>query len=144
MPEALPTLQQLQRKEITLGIVSNAQFNTPLMFPALLGHNHISLGFDGALCTWSYKSGEVKPSRSIFQRIVERLEYDYGIPPDKAMYVGNDMLNDVWAASQCGLKTALFAGDQRSLQLRKDHPECVNLKPNIIITKLPQLLEIFV
>jgi len=33
----------------------------------------------------------------------------------KTLYVGNDMLNDIWTATEAGCRTVLFAGDQRSL-----------------------------
>ncbi len=42
--------------------------------------------------------------------------------------------------AQLGLKTALFAGDQRSLRLREHDPRCSTLEPDLIITKLSQLL----
>jgi putative hydrolase of the HAD superfamily len=70
---------------------------------------------------------------------VERLHQQYGILPEDTLYVGNDMLNDIWPAAQCGLKTSLFAGDQRSLRLRETDPRCSDLEPDVIITKLSQL-----
>jgi putative hydrolase of the HAD superfamily len=60
----------------------------------------------------------------------------------ETLYVGNDMLNDVWTASQCGLKTALFAGDKRSLRLREDDARCAALQPDVIVTSLSQILDI--
>ena len=42
-----------------------------------------------------------------------------GVAPGEVLYVGNDMLNDVYAAGQVGFRTALFAGDQRSLRMRQ-------------------------
>lgn len=41
-----------------------------------------------------------------------------GIESSQTLYVGNDMLNDIYPAQQLGLKTAFFAGDQRSLRKR--------------------------
>lgn len=142
MPETLSTLQKLRQEQFMLGIVSNAQFYTPLMFPALLGKTHKELEFEPNLCAWSYQIRELKPSTKMFQGVVEHLEQAYGITPQETLYVGNDMLNDVWAASQYGLKTALFAGDQRSLRLRKNDMRCVELEPDVIITKLFQLLKV--
>jgi hypothetical protein len=37
--------------------------------------------------------------------------------------------------------TALFAGDRRSLRLRKDDPSCRLLTPDLVITDLGQLIE---
>jgi putative hydrolase of the HAD superfamily len=63
------------------------------------------------------------------------------IPPSEAIYVGNDMLNDVWAASQAGFRTAWFAGDARSCRRREDDPRCRSLRPDLVLTSLLQLLE---
>jgi len=51
------------------------------------------------------------------------------------------MLNDIYPANAIGFQTALFAGDQRSLRLRTDDPRCVNLKPDLVLTDLAQLLK---
>ena len=55
------------------------------------------------------------------------------------LYLGNDMLNDIWAAAQVGFRTALFAGDARSLRLREDREEIGDISPNAVITELKQL-----
>ena len=70
---------------------------------------------------------------------MQHLQHQYGISPEETLYVGNDKLNDIWPAAQLGLKTALFAGDQRSLRLREDDTRCSDLEPDLIITKLSQL-----
>ena len=62
------------------------------------------------------------------------------IPKDSVLYVGNDMLNDIFPAQKEGFKTGLFAGDVRSLRLRSDEPVCENLSADIVITDLVQLL----
>ena len=142
MPDMEETLQGLQEKELLLGIVSNAQFYTLLMFPAFFGKTHQALGFASDLCAWSFEIGEAKPSTRMFLGILAHLDRIWGITLAETLYVGNDMLNDIWTASQCGLKTALFAGDQRSLRLHEDDPRCIGLEPDAIITKLSQLLQI--
>jgi putative hydrolase of the HAD superfamily len=111
------------------------------MFPAFMGKTHAELGFDPDLCAWSFQLLEAKPSVNLFRGVVERLQHSYNIAPEEALYVGNDMLNDIWPAAQLGLKTALFAGDQRSLRLRENDPRCSGLEPDIIITKLLQFSE---
>ena len=62
-----------------------------------------------------------------------------GIDPTRTLYVGNDMLNDVYAAHEAGFKTVLFAGDRRSLRLRKDRPEVADLSPDRVVTSLDQI-----
>jgi len=64
-----------------------------------------------------------------------------GIMPGNVLYVGNDMLNDIYTAHNSGFQTCLFAGDRRSLRLRTDRPECASLKPDAIIKELNQLTD---
>jgi len=51
------------------------------------------------------------------------------------------MLNDILPAQRIGFKTALFAGDKRSLRLRPDDARCEDIVPDIIVTDLLQLVE---
>lgn len=141
MPGAVSTIRSLALAGALLGIVSNAQFYTPLLFPALLGEEHTRLGFREELCAWSYRFGRAKPAVELFSKVLERLESNFGIEPASTLYVGNDMLNDVWTAHRAGCRTALFAGDKRSLRLRAEDPRCETLQPDLVIRALPDLLE---
>ena len=49
------------------------------------------------------------------------------------------MLKDIYPAKIAGMKTALFAGDKRSLKLREDHPEIHDVEPDYIINNLYQI-----
>ena len=142
MPSGWVSAEKLRQKGIPLGIVSNAQFYTPIIFEVLYGESIPSLGFKENLSTWSYKLGEAKPSLKMFKAPLAALA-KRGITPEQTLYVGNDMLNDVWTASQCGIKTALFAGDQRSLRLRDDDERCKGLVPDMVLTDLAQLSPLF-
>jgi putative hydrolase of the HAD superfamily len=84
---------------------------------------------------------EAKPSTYLFEKVLKRLER-MGIPAEETLYVGNDMLNDIYAAQQLGLLTVLFAGDKRSLRLRRDVPQCAGVHPDAVITDLSQLLNL--
>ena len=120
-----------------MGIVSNAQFYTPIIIEALADRNLEDLGFQSQLCAWSYEIGRAKPSPAVFQGPLDMLR-DQGIPPEEVLYVGNDRLNDVACASGAGCRTALFAGDSRSLRLREADSRA-DVDPDIIITELSQL-----
>ncbi len=63
------------------------------------------------------------------------------LQPQEVLFIGNDMLNDIYGAQQMGFKTVLFAGDQRSLRWRKDHQLTQGLKPDFIINDLMQILD---
>lgn len=138
MPNCLQTLERLNRAGVTLGIVSNAQFFTRLLFPAHLDRSIESLGFREELSLFSYEHLRAKPGLWLYERLVERLSH-VGIEPHQVLYVGNDMRNDVWPAARLGLRTALFAGDQRSLRLRESDAEVQGLRPDVIIQDLAEL-----
>lgn len=139
MPHAKATLARLHRQGLRLGIISNAQFYTPLVLEALFHAPLPALGFEPDLLGWSYKCREAKPSLRLFQKALAILRARHGIPPGAVAYVGNDLLNDLWPARQLGLRTVLFAGDRRSLRLRENDPRVRGLVPDAILTSLRQL-----
>jgi putative hydrolase of the HAD superfamily len=63
-----------------------------------------------------------------------------GIRHDEVLYVGNDMLNDIMPANSVGFRTALFAGDARSLRLREDEPSVRGSTPDLVVTDLLDLV----
>ncbi|MDR0377895.1 MAG: HAD family hydrolase [Spirochaetaceae bacterium] len=135
MPGALETIRILKEAGVVLGIISNAQFFTPLLFDALLGASPAGLGFDQDILIYSYETGEAKPSPVLFAKAGARLS-TLGISPEAVLYVGNDMLNDIYAASSVGFKTLLFAGDGRSLRLREGNRLVRNVRPDAVIRSL--------
>ena len=141
MPGLAGVLAALAARGIVMGVVSNAQFFTPQLFDALLGRDLDALGFDPAARVYSYRLREAKPSKRLYEQLVSELR-THGIQPHEVLYVGNDMRNDIWPARATGLRTALFAGDSRSLRLRGDDPDVRDLKPNVVLTDLRQLLEV--
>ncbi|MEM6363297.1 MAG: HAD family hydrolase [Planctomycetota bacterium] len=141
MPGAVEALRWLRGKGIKLGIVSNAQEFTVLLIEDLIG-GHLEDWFDLNLCFFSHRFRTAKPALGLFDRAIAELAR-CGVRPERAAYIGNDMLNDVWAASQVGLRTILFAGDARSLRLRRDQPTCAELKADVVLTDWNQLVECF-
>jgi len=140
MPNLKETLSALKKKGFLMGIISNAQFYTPYLFNWFLEKDIKQLGFNPDLVFLSYQFGYAKPSKVLFQLAVEKLN-SLNIPVSNILYVGNDMLNDIYPATAAGFKTGLFAGDARSLRLRSDHPDCQNVVPDLVITDLLQLLD---
>jgi putative hydrolase of the HAD superfamily len=138
MPGMAGVLGTLRERGLLLGIVSNAQFFTPLLFEAFLERDLNALGFDAEACVFSYKVREAKPSPRLFQDLVSSLR-KHGIEPHETIYIGNDMRNDIAPARATGLKTALFAGDKRSLRLRTGDPAMAQVIPNVVLTDLRQL-----
>lgn len=142
MPGAQRLLYSLRKKVIALGIVSNAQVFTPLLFDALLARSLESLGFTDKLCAYSYIDRVSKPCTDLFENVRDALPSGAG--PADVLYIGNDMLNDITPASRVGFRTALFAGDSRSLRMRKDDPRCSGVHPDWIINSLADIDKIII
>lgn len=139
MPHAKELLAELKRTAFILGIISNAQFYTPSLFSSFMGHSPAALGFNEELLFFSYAYGYGKPSLFLFERAAERCE-GYGLSRDQVVYVGNDMLKDIYPATVVGFQTVLFAGDGRSLRLRRDDDRCAGLTADLVITDLLQMM----
>lgn len=140
VPGLQETLDSLKKSGFTLGIISNSQFYTPLAFEALTSAAPGEV-FDPSLMIWSYQTGVKKPSVHFYRHFMNALEQQSDFKPEEVLFVGNDMLKDIMPASKLGMKTALFAGDRRSLKLREDHPECRGIEPDVVITEFGQLSE---
>lgn len=140
MPGMAEVIEFFKEKNYPLGIVSNAQFYTPLIMNYYLNNDHLEETvppFDPDLTVFSYKLNKSKPDNYLFKKIIPVLKEKYDIRPSETVFVGNDMLKDIFTANSAGFKTALFAGDRRSLKMRKDSVE--NLHPDFVITDLEQL-----
>jgi len=145
MPGMSRVLKEFSNRIILLGIISNAQFYTPVIL------NYFITGFlddkeNVCLftkdCTFfSYEYLRAKPDQYLFDKAKAKLTH-YHIEPENTVYVGNDMRNDIYPAYQAGFRSVLFAGDRRSLRLRKGSKKITQVKPDAVITDLRQLPEI--
>lgn len=140
MPGCVEFLSQCADSDRVMGIVSNAQFYTPILFETFFGKNVPKLGFDPECCIWSYIVGEANPSQKLFDRVIGTLMIKHNIRAEETVYVGNDLLNDIDTAQKAGCKTVLFAGDRRSS--RQKDARVAGIVPDAIITKLSQLNEV--
>lgn len=142
MPKAVEILTYFKEKEVTQGIISNSQFYTPIVLEALTEYSLTDLGFSDELLHWSFEEQMKKPGLTFYNNFIEKLnQYDSSISPEQLLYIGNDMLKDIYPAAKVGFKTALFAGDKRSLKWRKDDERCKNIEPDLILTDFSQLKE---
>jgi putative hydrolase of the HAD superfamily len=139
MPGLNTLLSTCRARRMPMGIISNAQFYTPNILEWFLKSSLEKSGFNPRLIFLSYRFGYAKPSMVMFKRAAEELS-GIGIPVAATLYVGNDMLNDIRPASAVGFKTALFAGDGRSLRLRESDDRCRGRSPDLIVTDLRQLI----
>ncbi len=138
--DSVKTLAYFKKSGIDQGIISNSQFYTPLLLEALTDKSITELGLNPSLLHWSFQEKMKKPGLNFYKSAVKKISETHpSIKPDQVLYAGNDMLKDIWPATKMGFKTALFAGDKRSLKWRNDDERCKELKPDIIFTQFSQL-----
>ncbi len=137
MAGAAEVLRQLATRGIAVGLISNAQFYTVPVLEESLGTSLTDLGIDPELCCFSYLERRAKPDPRLFEIVRDTLARR-GIPANDALYVGNDVRNDIQPAKATGFRTALFAGDPSSLRLRgRTLDDC---GADLVVTGLSQLI----
>jgi putative hydrolase of the HAD superfamily len=136
MPGCRGLLRALAQSGVALGIVSNAQFYTPIFLMALLGASLEELGFVPSLCVYSADVGSAKPGRVIFDLAAQRLR-TRALRVEEAVMVGNDHGNDVVPAARSGLMTVHAALDRRSYAPPRDGEE--RAKPDAVVRRLSSL-----
>jgi putative hydrolase of the HAD superfamily len=115
-PGVSGALKKLKDSNMALGILSDAQFYTPIDLTLMLreqsGGAVVDCGelFDTDLTFLSCEYGFVKPSETLYRRLFDAL-YEYQITPDQTVVVGNDLAADIAPAAALGMRTALFCGD---------------------------------
>jgi len=134
MPHLETLLAACRKAGLPMGIISNAQFYTPMILQWFLKSDLTDLGFDKRLLIYSYKTGCAKPSPELFRLASQRLG-ERGISPKSVLYIGNDEKKDILPAKHAGFQTALFAGDARSLRQADD-----SIRADLVVTDLEQLL----
>jgi putative hydrolase of the HAD superfamily len=143
MPHMEKVLSQLNQGGFELGIVSNAQFFTPMVLNHFMSRDIDSplAYFNPELQVYSYQLGRAKPDPFLYEELAKKLK-KINLVPEQCLYIGNDMLNDIYPAHLLGFKTALYAGDQRSLRRRENDSRCQSLTPDRVITSLDQIFTI--
>ncbi len=143
-PGVYDLLECLRKKRILMGIISNAQFYSlfDLSWLLIRQSQHrikdISAYFPEDRCILSYQYGVAKPNPELFLTAATALKRE-GVEPAEILYVGNDLLNDIYGASQAGFRTCLFCGDKDTLNLAADREEVKSMAPDLSIESLPEL-----
>ncbi len=137
-PGIAECLISVKQAKLEQGIISNAQFYTPLRLRRLLRlsltnpNMELDELFDDSVVFFSFEMGFSKPNPLTFDKCLHALK-SKNIKTHEVVFIGNDMRNDMMAASRAGCKTILFAGDISQVKMRQEHPDCSNIKPDAIV-----------
>jgi putative hydrolase of the HAD superfamily len=140
-PGVTAALTGLRDASIVLGIVSNAQFYTPIDLTLLIRdqsagiHEDLNELFDPDFTIFSYEWGAAKPDMLLFGKLYDAL-YERHILPQQTVFVGNDLVLDVEPAAAAGMKTALFTGDRWSAYF---HEQEGKILPDIVFSSFDEL-----
>jgi REG-2-like HAD superfamily hydrolase len=102
-PDVLSTLDELARRGIALGIVSNWDSHLPKLLDGL----DLSRRFATVAVSAIEETG--KPHPEIFRRACERL----GVAPERALHVGDSLREDYEGAKAAGLSALLLDREGR-------------------------------
>lgn len=82
-----------------------------------------------------------KPSDTLFKLAAQALG-EKGIRPGDVLHVGSNLTRDIGPAKKHGFRTALFAGDKNSLSATGEQLKDPATRPDVMLTELPQVLEV--
>jgi putative hydrolase of the HAD superfamily len=144
-PEAAGALQLLARRNITQGVVADAQTFTVVQLQRALKRQDAALDFNAVLepglRVLSCKVGVRKPSEQLYRQALQ-LFRERGIQPSEILHVGSRLQLDVVPAKRLGLRTALFAGDASSVQATPEQLKNPLSRPDVLLTQLEQIAEV--
>ncbi len=136
----VPTLKALKAQNIKLGILSNAQFYTPIDLSLFIRDQDEELVdymelFEPDLIFFSYENGVAKPNKMLYEKLFDAL-YEVNVLPSETVFIGNDLAADIQATQEIGMKTALFTGNRGSTFM---HDLDGKVFPDIVFTSYEEL-----
>lgn len=140
--EAIRAVSAAGRKQ---GLLADGQCFTPAQLrkclrdqePGFESANHLSAD----LRVLSAEVGTKKPFEDLF-RVAARAARAKGLDPAEVLHVGSHLLRDIAPAKKVGFRTALFAGDKNSLRATAGQFQDPHLRPDVLLTELPQIAEV--
>lgn len=142
---ALKTLSAVSQAGIRQGLLADAQcFTMVQLLRALKAQGKLPPLddlFSTDCMTLSFQERVRKPSNSLYKTCVKQFK-ELGIAPQEVLHIGTRLRDDLAFAKGAGLRTALFAGDQTSLQATKEDLKNANLKPDRLLTDLLQIRDV--
>ena len=144
-PGAADTLRTIADRGLKQGLLADGQCFTQVQLMRGLRTQDSTLDYNavlpGPLRILSHDLKAKKPSETLFGAAVAALAAR-GVSPSETLHVGSSLTRDIAPAKKLGMKTALFAGDKASLAASAEGLKDEATRPNVLITELPQLLEV--
>jgi phosphoglycolate phosphatase-like HAD superfamily hydrolase len=144
-PGAAEALRYVAQARLVQGFLANGQCFTPAQLQRGLSMQDATVDLDRWIDpTMRFLSHDVrarKPSERLFRPCLAALA-EKGIAPDQVLHVGSRIRHDLTPARRFGMKTALFAGDNASLEARNQQLKDPSTRPDVLLTDLAQIAEV--
>ena len=143
-PGAADAVRMLSERGVRQGLLADGQCFTSAQLRK--GLREQDPAFDPAAhlngpCVLSAENGSKKPADELF-RAAAAAAGAKGYDPAEVLHVGSSLTRDIGPAKRAGFRTALFAGDKTSLRATADGLRDPHLRPDVLLTELPQVLEV--
>jgi FMN phosphatase YigB (HAD superfamily) len=144
-PGAADTLKLLAERGVVQGLLADGQCFTVGQLQRCLKKQDPGFDLDAvippAMRMLSAERKARKPSDTLFKAAVAAAGAK-GLAPPEVLHVGSSLARDIGPAKKHGFRTALFAGDRASLAATPEQLKDAALRPDALVTELPQVLEL--
>jgi len=144
-PGAAETVRRIGEGTRLQGLLADGQCFTPAQLQRCLRRQDpdfdVSRYFPPGLRVLSADKRAKKPADALFKAAIQALG-ERGIRPGEVLHVGSSLTRDIGPAKKHGMRTALFAGDKYSLSAGPDQLKDPAYRPDVLVTELPQVLEV--
>ena len=135
VPGAREVLRDLSSR-FRLGLISNTGRTPGSALRVILDRLDLSQYFSAMV--FSNEHGELKPRRSIFERLRSALDVEF----NEMIFIGDNLYVDVYGAQGCGMKGIHFIPPQRGTAVAPDVDHGLTIEPDATIYDLRELLAI--
>lgn len=132
LPHAVETLKELAARGYRLCIISNTTSSVEV--PELVRENQLEQVISPVILSAVY--GRRKPHPSLFLDAARQLN----VHPDQCAYVGDRPSRDVIGAREAGFGCVVII---QAKGLKHEKTDVIPMRPDSLITRLPELLELF-
>ncbi|HEY6844116.1 MAG TPA: HAD family hydrolase, partial [Thermoanaerobaculia bacterium] len=136
LPVVVPGAPELLRNlspRFRLGLISNTGRTPGSALRVILDRLDLSKYFTAMI--FSNEHGELKPRRSIFERLRSALEVEF----DEMVFIGDNLYVDVYGAQSCGMKAVHFIPPQRGTAVAPAVDHGLTIVPDATIDELGEL-----
>jgi FMN phosphatase YigB (HAD superfamily) len=144
-PGAADALRLTAERGVVQGLLGDGQSFTPAQLQRSLRQQDPGFELDATIpLTMRVLSADKrarKPSETLY-RAAAQLAGARGLSPSDVLHVGSNLVRDIAPAKRIGFHTALFAGDRDCVVATREELKDPATRPDVLLTELPQILEV--